>query len=654
MDNEDTAQDVAPELNLELSNEKLAQFIEAYEKKYEEFIDEKKIKERRKENRKYLFGKQLRERKDLSKHYRKYVDNIIKEAEDILRPLVLSRVPDIVVNPGADSQVSRQTAEVISEAINKTLQSDELKKILTKAFRRHPMDFVGVIKYYWDSQKGKLGDIEWQVIPADNIRFDISATLNDQKEMRMIIHDVEKTLNEWIILFPKKEKELKEFAKGKDWKESQDENGIATSIKISEIWFDWKEKAKDFDPEDPEFESYSGVLWKAGKGAESILDKRLNPNWDWEGEEELFIEGQPIPAEVIPQIASLGMDIPGIERKRVYRNYFGKPRKPFIFMGYEQYGEMPFDEISRIEENRYLQDNYDTRLMQINKMLDESRGTHVFSGMSGLQKDTVEELDLNDPEQDIFVEGSLNDVYRFIPKEQPSEAMFADLTRTENRMRAKLHVSGAVGGEITTDVATTTQIQRESSFTYADDISDLTINDVATKMAEALLHMMKLRYTEQHFRALIGNEGEMAQMRLTQDLIEDGMEVAVKTSGTDKLRRERQAKEEAELGLIDPVNYLKDTGRDDPENRAEMAFLWNNAPELYFKKYIQKQDLPDIANQISQMNQANLQTAGGGAPGSPPMQPSPADTTNISPVPQGSPRNLVGKAGQALSKLFTR
>jgi hypothetical protein len=280
-------------------------------------------------------------------------------------------------------------------------------------------------------------------------------------------------------------------------------------------------------------------------------------------------------------------------------------------------------------------------------MIDDARGKHVFSGLSGLKKETIEEMDLNDPDEDIYVEGELSKVHAYISKEQPSAQMFNDLAMTQDRIKEKYHVAGAVSGEITSDTATTNQIQRESSFTSADDISDLMINEVATKMAEALLHMMKLRYTEQHFRALVGNEGEMAQMRLTQDIIEDGMVVAIKTSGTDKLKRERMAKEEAQLGLVDPLNYFKDTGRDDPENRAEMSFLWNNMPELYIKKYIQKQEVADIAGQVMQQNQMNMAQAG-----ATPTQSQ--QQGQIPEAPTGSPRNLIGRASQAVGKLFSR
>ena len=440
----------------------------------------------------------------------------------------------------------------------------------------------------------------------------------------------------------------------KKWDEKNDPDGRAFNLKIEEAWFEWKEKVEDFDPEDPDFDFKAGVLWKLGKGESAkILDKRLDPNWDWEGEDKLFFNDQPVPEELIPQLALIGFDVPGLEQRKVFRNYFGRPRKPFIFMGYEQYGEMPLDETSRIEENLLLQENYDTRGMQITKMIDDAKGKNVYSSKSGLKKETIEAMDVNNPDEDMYIDGDLREVHAFIKKEQPSQAMFGDLTRTRERMLAKIHISAPSRGEIQSDTATTNQIARESDFTIADDISDLTINEMSTKMAEALLHMMKLRYTPEHFQKLLGVEGTETHQRLTADVIEDGMVVSIRASGTDKLKAERQAKEEASLGLTDPISYMRDTGRTDAEIRAEMSFLFQNAPELYFKRFIQKQEVQDIAGGIIQQNQ-QTQAQVEGQPGQPAQQPSAQNPQNIGQVPQGSPRNLIGRAGAAIGGLFGR
>jgi histone deacetylase complex regulatory component SIN3 len=134
------------------------------------------------------------------------------------------------------------------------------------------------------------------------------------------------------------------------------------------------------------------------------------------------------------------------------------------------------------------------------------------------------------------------------------------------------------------------------------------------------------------------------------------MIVSIRASGTDKLKAERQAKEEAQLGLSDPINYMKDTGRTDAEIRAEMAFLFNNAPELYFKRFIKKEEVADIAGGIiAQNQQTQAQVQGGGQAVPPPtVRPSPQNTGNIPQVAQGSPRSLLGRAGAAISGLIRR
>jgi hypothetical protein len=558
-----------PILDLDIDDDKLIKFIDNYTKGSKKFYNtDKNIDKRRELIKRYFFGDQIQgrlyngvsQRRELKSYEKPYVDNVLKEGEDILRPLVLSRLPDIIVNPGVESRVPRETAESLGEAVNKTLHSDEQKKILTRAFRHHPLNFTACIKWKWNPNKGGAGDVEFEVVHPKNIDMDYMATENDERKMRIIIHYVEKSLFEWTMLFPKKEDELKKYAKEmKKWQEKNDPDGRAFNLKLQEVWFDWQEKAENFDPENPDFDFKSGVLWKIGKADKAvILDKRLDPNWDWEGEEKLFFNDQPVPEELIPQLALIGFNLPGLERRKVFKNFFDKPRKPFIFMGYEQYGEMPLDETTRVEENLLLQENYDIRGMQITKMIDDAKGKNVYSSLSGLKKETIEAMDVNNPDQDMYIDGDLRQVHAFLKKEQPSQAMFGDLGRTRERIMEKLHLAAPVRGEITTSVATTNQIAREGSFTTADDISDLTINEVSTKMGEALLHMMKLRYTPQHFQKLLGTEGEQTHQRLTSDIIEDGMIVSIRASGTDKLKAERQAKEEAQLGLSDPISYMKD------------------------------------------------------------------------------------------------
>ena len=148
-------------------------------------------------NERFIFGRQVQDGeyrgvdkvRTIKSYQIPFVDNVIKEGEDTLRPLVLSRTPDFIVKPGVkDNDLSSQTAEAVTDMVNKVLTSRDLKKVLTKGFRHHPIYYTGVIKWRWDPQKGKNGDIVFEVIHPRNIRFDIRATENNQRVMKIIIH----------------------------------------------------------------------------------------------------------------------------------------------------------------------------------------------------------------------------------------------------------------------------------------------------------------------------------------------------------------------------------------------------------------------------------------------------------------------------------
>lgn len=641
-----------PELTVDIDEKKFVEYIDTYK----EFSKSKKkdinYQTRVENNKRFLYGRQVTDSKYIGvyqersiKPYEKpYIDNVIKEAEDQIRALVFSKMPDFIIK-GGNREGSEKTAQNISDAVNKFLRSEEIKKVLTRAFRHHPVYYFGVIKWRWNPNKGKNGDVEFECIHPENIELDVTAADNDVDKMKIIIHYVEKPIKDWIMMFPDKEDEILNYAKKKhnikvegDYTEKQ----MAIRLKIEEVWFDWHEK-KESESDETEYEFKTGVAWKMGK---EILDKRLDPNWDWEGEERIFLNGQPVPEELLPQLALLGNSIEGIESEKVYRNFFSKPKKPFIILGYDQWGEMPFDESSRIEENLLLQQNYDTRGMQITKMIDEAKVKHVFSSLSGMKREDVERMDLEDPDQDIFVTGKLSEVHAFIQPQQPSGDMFGDLGRSRERILAKVSIHGATRGEVVSNTATTNQIAREQDFVAHDNLSEDTVISAATDIVQALVHMMKLRYDEEHFARVLGSDAESTHEALSFDMIEDGMEIEVFASGTDKLRAERKAKEEASLGLIDPISYFRDTGRSDPEERARMLFYFQNSPELYFKKYIEGADLPDIAEQIQLMNQQRLQaTQSFGQPTQPtpqPQQATPQDTTQIATQPQGSTRGVMG------------
>jgi len=541
-------------LTVEIEDKKLLRYLTGLEKAADEHWNKSgpdgiNLKERRKQNIKYLFGKQLLGRQ-LKPYESELVDNIIYEFEKMLKALAVSKMPDIVIEPGGvgGDEARKLTAEVLTKAIEKVVDSDKNKRDLGMMFKHMPAYLIAVRKYRWDASRKKIGDIVEEVINPDHIVVDHTALSSDPDEMQFIIHYVEKTAKEWAMLFPDKEEDIKKHiakAHPRLAENAEDEDVLmAQKVRVAECWYDWFDKAEDFDPQsNVKFNFMSGVAWKLSK--EVLLGKSKNPNWDYEGHDVAMVNGEPIAPEIMEQIMLTGQQPQGFEIKKVFNNYFEFPKKPFIFMTFDQFLLSAIDQTSRIEQTIPLQKSRDDVERQIDHMVKNHKGKHLWGADSGMTKKDLKKLDMNNPDADITsIKGDLNQTHGFIQPVMPPAEMFQHVRARLERIFAKVSVHGATRGELTTQVATSNQISREADFTANDDLVNDTILHVATESAKARMHMMKLRYTEEHWKQIAGvEEGKYLHLRLNNDSIDDGLEVVVKASTTDKLRAERNAQQ---------------------------------------------------------------------------------------------------------------
>ena len=228
------------------------------------------LKARREQNLKYLFGKQLIG-KQLKEYESEFIDNIIYEYEAILKSLAVSKMPDVVVEAGGigGSPDRKQTAELLTKWFEKFVTGDENKQQLGMMFKHMPVYLIAAKKYRWNMSKDENGDYTEEVINPEHLLLDHTAISSNPDEMLYIIHYVEKTGREWAMLFPDKEKEIIEEIKranpNLEYDEKKDDVFMAQKVRVAECWYDWLDKAENFDPEQPKFEFYSGVCWKLSK-----------------------------------------------------------------------------------------------------------------------------------------------------------------------------------------------------------------------------------------------------------------------------------------------------------------------------------------------------------------------------------------------------
>jgi len=639
-------------LDVALDDKRLLSYIKGLEKAAKAHWDSPEInlKERRKQNLKYLFGKQLIG-KNLKAYESEFLDNVIAESESMLKALAVSKMPDILVESGGvgNDENRRMTAELLTKALQKEVDSDKNKQDLGMMFKHMPAYLIAAKKYRWDPTHDKFGDYLEEIINPDNILLDHTAITSNPDEMLFIGHYVEKTAKEWVMLFPDKETEIKAHVAlanpQMDSTENKDDVLLAQKVRVGEFWYDWFDKAKDFDPkENAKFDFESGIAWKLSN--EVLLGKSKNVNWDYEGHDVPMLNNQPVSPEAMEQMLLSGQEPQGFEIKKVFNNYFKFPRKPFIFMTFEQFLRSAIDETSRIEQQIPLQKSMDDVERQTDHMVKNHKGKHIWGSDSGVTKKNLKLMDLDNPNVDAVVKGDPGKVHAFIQPVMPPTEMFAHIRDRRERMFSKVGVHGATRGEVTTQVATTNQISREADFTKSDDLVNDTILHVATESLKARLHIMKLRYTEEHWKRVAGiEEGKYLHLRLNNDSIDDGMEVTVKASTTDKLRAERNAQNMASLNMIEPYYYYKDLGIPDAEGRAEAVFLFNSNPELWYQKIVKGKDISAIADQLIAQTAPPAEPIAGQPPIVPPaqaaVQPSPQDTSNVATQPQGGQGNFI-------------
>lgn len=613
-----------------------------YEKNYN-------LKARRLKNETYLFGRQLDEKeknKELKTYETRNLDNVLYEIESSLKPLAMSHLPDMIVLPGTDDPEKKQSADDLTVVINETNKRRKQRKVLALGFKHLPTYFTGVIKAVWNAD---LKDFEFKIVHPNNIIADHTAKSNDADDMNFIAETLPVTVQDLFMRFPTKKDDLIEALKkdGVNLEDEQKWKDLATEVNITEVHFTWyKKKGEKVNSEDlsiyepgVKWEKVEGVMWKYKT---VLLDKMLTPNFDHEGEEVLYTIDPQNPDNKIqlkPEdmvYMMMSGQYPDIQKERIFHNYFKNPRKPYFFFGYDQWGNIPYDETSRIEQNIRNQENLDIQGKTIIDQL-RQRIKHLWSKESGLKSADIQKMDMDNPNLDVIVDGDLTKVHTIVQPERPDAPQYKSKEETSNRMYA-ISGANAIRGQLQSDVATTNQIAREADFTRADDLVEDTINSACEWMSEWQMQFVKLRYTEDHLKQILGKSGSVTYLKLRRDMISDGMEVTVKSSSTDKLKAQKNAMEMAKSKLIDPMTFYEDMDMTDPKGRTEKLLLFNTAPELYLTKFVMGlETTPQLAGALNQAPPPTPEAAGV------PQNPSPVDTANVASEPpvgvEASPNN---------------
>jgi len=571
-------------LKLDLADEEFIETIDALIDSSQKYYLKKQLYDRQNKNLDYYLGDQLKiGGKDGLKEFQpRFVENIIYEGIRRIKPIATSQLPDLTVK-GQDASMTT----LLSDLLNTDAKKRSNRKLLGLAHVHEQLFFYAVIKARWNQEKGTDGDYEFINTFPNNIVWDQNCKTNNADDMMFVAENADLRVKQVMMMFPKTAQALLH----KLGYDQPDEDGksteerLASPIKIWEVWFHWWKETKD-DQGNSKWEKIHAVVWKYDN---LVLGKMRNPYYDYEGKPRLF---DPVMREKNgmseSEIMKQYFDSLQQPANNIYYNYFRNPRKPYFFMVYESLGRDPIDETNRIEQILKFQDHINDEGRQIIEMNERSAGKAVFNS-DALDKETIKSIDWRNVRQAISV--TSDDINKsFAVAQMPAAPSQLYESKQMNRGIAfeMLGLNDTTRG-VKPDGDTTlgaSQMYREQDFGFIDDLVEDTINDAAEWQAQWTMQFIRLFYTKDHMREIIGKDGDSVFTAINQNYITDGLVVEVSASAVDKMMRKQLAVQNMKMGVGDLLSYYEDTNQSNPKERAYRAFMQQSSPQMYAQQYL--------------------------------------------------------------------
>jgi len=564
-----------PTLALDMDDKSLLHLINTRIKEDKDYYDKINLDKRRKILHDYWKGNQLDE-SQMEPWQLKFVDNLIWQDLETRISIAAAKMPDITVIPPVDDPVSRERALKIEKALDIRINNENIRRLIKDGLRDNNLDLIGVLKVYWDPNRGKNGDYTYDLVNPKKISMDHTATIPHDgysaDNMETIYEWLEEPVAVVCAKFPNKAAELKKLLNI----ELENSPRLASKMKYLEVWF------TSYDKDGKPIE---GVCWKYQN---LILDKVKNPYYDWSGVQK-------------PN---------GKTPKTTFKNFFDMPRKPYIFFNYQNLGESPIDDTSPAEQSIPIQRAINKRGRQITEISDNAVPKKVFSG-NFITKDEARKVS-QDPNESVWLDKAddVNKAFTTINAAPPSPLLFQDLISLRGQVDAKFATHGITRGESVAPQQSgiSKQITRQGDLQIADDVVEITVVRVISEIAGWSLQMMKSMYTEEHDLKSVGKDGEVTTLSVDQTLIDDGIGLQVKASTTDRTKRSADALQLTSAKTIDPLSLYEDMDVPNPKERAKrlITFLMGQMDGFQSYQRITELDKDPNLNPAQESNIAGL------------------------------------------------
>ena len=313
---------------------------------------------------------------------------------------------------------------------------------------------------------------------------------------------------------------------------------------------------------------------------DEILDKRENPHYDFKGIE----------------VKAYDKDKKKIIKQTKFYNHLDKPEDPYIFFGTFNVSEGPLPSTCLTEVGIPIQDDINARKRAIINNLKQ-----MGNGQNYVDSDAMTEEEANNitNEPGLIIRGagvaSENKVRREPGVPLPA-AHFSAYQSSQIAFDNILGIHGATRGATEANTLGQDIISRQQDFTRIDTLTRV-LNRGVSRLANGLMQLMKLYYTENHLIKLVGEQDADSIISMNQDDIENHIEIITKSGinlPMDDVALRTEAIQLWQLGAIDPVTLFKRLQFPEPEKAAQALLMWKQG-------------------QLDMETQANIQQAQAGA-----------------------------------------
>src|SRR3990167_7641384 len=453
--------------------------------------------EAQKKSEDYYLGKQTK-RDQVPNHLSNFVQNRIFESVETILPIITSKPAEFIVKSPDVSELGPMKARKVQMELSDLYDRLQISQKLEDASRSALNYRFGVLKVEWDTNTDKptLKFVRSQRIRIPNYggRF--------VKGLPYLIEKIDMDFQEIKDFFG--EKTANELASM-----SKPEGGAEEDMPINkrvwtiqEVWTDW---------------------WRCWKYENKILKKEKNPYWS----------------------------------EDVSKNHLNKPRKPYFLIAPFSLGRSPIPETSLVEQSMPIQDS----LNAIGRII-INHATKTGNGAWLVDSETMtkEEADQIRNEAGIIIYGRGVANPSLLRRDSPPSLPNYPFELWSGLNSALDNLFG---------VHSTTRGEREGKETARGRIllkqADLgrldyivrEIDRAVQEMGDGFVQLIKLFYTDKRKIKFFGTGSEMEVLDISQEDVEDGVEIMVRSGSTlpqDETTMADQAIQLWQLGAIDPIS----------------------------------------------------------------------------------------------------